>query len=82
VLIYLLKRGLAVPNQISVIARDYDPIFAIVDPPIAHYSLEEDAYVHRLSRLMVQMVSQDYPTPEPNLIFPKFFTGGTVRALT
>lgn len=81
VLIYLLKRGLSVPNQISVIARDHDPIFEIVDPPIAHYSLEEDAYVHRLSRLMDQLAAQAYPSTEPNLIFPKFFTGGTVTTL-
>ena len=81
VLIYLLKRGLAVPDRVSFIARDKEHIFETVSPPIAHYSLSEESYAHRLSRLMLQMVTQGYLDPEPNLIFPKFFAGGTVRAL-
>lgn len=79
VIIYLLKRGLAVPDTVSFIARDYDHLFETVSPPISHYTLQEDSYAHRLSRLMLKMVSQGYLKPEPNLITPKFFAGGTVK---
>jgi LacI family transcriptional regulator len=81
VIIYLLKRGLAVPDTVSLIARDHDYIFETVSPPIAHYTFDEDTYAHRLSRLMLQMVTQGYLSPEPNLIFPKYFAGGTVKQL-
>jgi DNA-binding LacI/PurR family transcriptional regulator len=81
VIIYLLKRGLTVPDTVSLIARDYDHNFGIVSPPIAHYAFEEGVFAHRLSRLMLQMVSHGYLPPEPNLIFPKFLPGGTVRQL-
>lgn len=81
VIIYLLKRGLTMPDTVSLIARDYDHNFGIVSPPIAHYSFEEGAFAHRLSRLMLQMVHQGYLPPEPNLIFPKFLPGGTVKQL-
>jgi DNA-binding LacI/PurR family transcriptional regulator len=81
VIIYLLKRGLTMPDTVSLIARDYDQNFGIVSPPIAHYSLEEGAFAHRLSRLMLQLVNHGYLPLEPNLIFPKFLPGGTIRQL-
>jgi DNA-binding LacI/PurR family transcriptional regulator len=82
VIIYLLKRGLTMPDTVSLIARDYDQNFGVVSPPIAHYSPKEGAFAHRLSRLMLQMVNRGYLPPEPNLIFPKFLPGGTIRQLT
>jgi DNA-binding LacI/PurR family transcriptional regulator len=82
VILYLLRRGFSVPDTVSLIARDYDHVFEIVGPPIAHYSLDDDAFSHRLSRLMLQMVSQGYLSAEPVLIFPKFVLGGTVKSKT
>jgi len=81
VIISLLTRGLSVPDTVSLIARDYDQSFGIVSPPIAHYVLEEGALAHRLSRLMLQMVEQGNLQPEPNLVFPKFLPGKTIRQL-
>ncbi|MCF3650464.1 substrate-binding domain-containing protein [Synoicihabitans lomoniglobus] len=81
VIIYLLKRGLAVPHDVSLMARDYDRIFETVSPPITHYGFSEATYAERLSRLMLQMVTQGYLSSEPILIFPKFFPGNTVRKL-
>jgi LacI family transcriptional regulator len=79
VIIYLLKRGLAVPDRISLIARDQDHLFESVQPPISHYQFDDDNLEHRLSRLMLKLVSQGSLSAEPNLIFPKFFPGGTVQ---
>lgn len=81
VILYLLKRGIAVPDTVSLIARDHDNNFSIVSPPIAHYSFEEGMLARRLTRLMLQMVNQGYLPPDPNLIVPKFLPGGTIRQL-
>jgi len=81
VIIYLLKRGLSVPDTVSLIARDPDYIFETVSPAIAHYYVADDAFAHRLSRLMEQLVTHGHLPPEPNLIFPKYFAGETVKTL-
>mgnify|MGYP001346109550 CR=1 FL=1 len=81
VIIYLLKRGLTVPDTVSLIARDHDPLFEFVSPAINHYRFEEGSFAPRLSRLMLQMVSQGYLPSEPNLMFPDYFPGGTVKQL-
>ena len=78
---YLLKRGLRVPETVSLIARDPDNIFSIVAPEISHYSVKSDVMEHRLSRLMLQLVSQGHLLSEPNLIFPNYVAGGTVKRL-
>lgn len=79
VIIYLLKHGLSVPDTVSFMARDYDHSFETVMPPIAHYSFGDESFYHRLSRLLLQMVSQGYLSPEPNLLFPRYVAGGTVK---
>jgi len=79
VILYLLKRGLTVPDTVSLMARDYDHIFETVAPRIAHYNFGDETSAHRLSRLMLQLVHQGYLAPEPNLIFPKYAAGDTVR---
>lgn len=81
VLIYLLKRGLSVPDTVSFIARDHDYLFETVSPPITHYKFGEETFADRLSRLMLQMVRQGYLASEPNLIFPTYFPGGTVKSV-
>ena len=81
VILYLLKRGITVPDTVSLIARDHDNNFSIVSPPIAHYFFEEGMLTRRLTRLMLQMVNQGYLPAEPNLILPKLLPGGTIRQL-
>lgn len=81
VIIYLLKRGLTVPDTISFIARDPEYYLEIADPPISHYKFEREAFINRLSRLMLRMVAHGRLNPEPNLMFPKFFAGGTVKSI-
>lgn len=81
VILYLLKRGLRVPDTISLMARDYDHVFEAVSPPIAHYNFGEEAFARRLSRLMLQMVREGHLAPEPYLIFPKSFAGRTIKRI-
>lgn len=79
--IYLLKRGLAVPDAVSLIARDKDYTFDAVNPPIDHYEFPEGAFAQRLTRLMLMLVNQGHLPPEPNFIFPHYAKGGTVKSL-
>jgi DNA-binding LacI/PurR family transcriptional regulator len=76
VVVYLLRRGIKVPQNLSLIARDHDHLF---EDAISHYRFEGETFAHRLSRLMLQMVNHDYLPPEPNLIFPHYVSAGTVK---
>ncbi len=80
VLFFLLRRGLTVPESVSVIARDQDHLFSSFLPPISHYHFDGNSFVHRLTHLMLKFVGQGYLAPEPHLLFPKFFAGATVAA--
>jgi len=81
VLLYLLKRGLSVPGDVSIIARDPDGYFAGLAPPLSHYYFQRQAFNHRLTRLMLQMLNQGGLPIQPYLISPRYFPGGTVRSL-
>lgn len=72
----LLQRGVRVPQDLSLIARDYDPIF---EGAMAHYRFEGETFAHRLSRLMLQLVNERRLPLEPNLIFPRYVAADTVR---
>ena len=50
----------------------------MVDPALAHYAFESDAYIRRLCRLMLQMVNEGL-SPKPILIVPEFIAGRTVQ---
>lgn len=79
IMLYLLKRGMSVPDSVSLIARDHNDLFNSMDPSITHYRFNVDTYSHRLSRLVLQLVNDGHVPLEPNLIFPDFVAGGTVR---
>jgi len=80
VMMHLLTQGIPVPKQVSLISRDHNRIFEVMAPPVAHYKPEPNAFEHRLSRLMLQMVTQGHLKNESNLIVPTYFPGGTVRS--
>jgi DNA-binding LacI/PurR family transcriptional regulator len=79
---YLLRRGIAVPGRVSLIARDHDKIFTRLSPSIAHYRVVEQTFTHRLTRLMLRMVSHGGLAKESHLIFPRFVAGETLRSRT
>jgi len=79
VIIYLLRCGRAVPDAVSLIARDQDHLFDAVTPAVAHYRFDGSAYMERLTRLASKLMSTGYLSPQPTLFTPKFFAGGTVK---
>jgi DNA-binding LacI/PurR family transcriptional regulator len=75
VMAWLLREGRSVPGQISVIARDHDPLFAnLVD----HYRFNRDTFARRLGRLVRGMAGQQFLPLAPHLILPRFQAGATI----
>jgi DNA-binding LacI/PurR family transcriptional regulator len=64
VIIFLLRRGLIVPDTVSVIARDHEYLF---ENAVAHYTFESDLFARRLSHLVLQMAGQGFLAAEPSL---------------
>jgi len=77
VLVQLLRLGIKIPDTVSLIARDHDPLF---EHELAHYAFGDESFVRRFSRLMLQLVGQSQLPTEPSLIIPRYVAGQTVRA--
>jgi LacI family transcriptional regulator len=69
VVFHLLSRGIAIPKEVSIVARDQDPVY---EGTIAHYAFDAGTFARSLSRLMLQLVGPGQLAPEPNLIFPRY----------
>jgi LacI family transcriptional regulator len=68
----LLSRGLEIPRDVSVIARDYDPILDWIQPPIAHYISPLQRIASRISRMAVELAT-DGPFPLRHVrVIPQF----------
>lgn len=78
VLLYLLRHGIRVPDDVSVIARDHDPLY---ESALDHYAFDATTFAHRLSRLVLQLVGAGQLRAEPHLIFPRYVALNTVRAI-
>ncbi|MBL9216028.1 MAG: substrate-binding domain-containing protein [Opitutaceae bacterium] len=79
VLVYLLQRGLAVPGQVALIARDQDAVFEILSPAVAHYQIPQETFVHRVTRLALKLVNDGNLKAKQHLVVPEFIEGGTCR---
>lgn len=74
---YLMKHGIKVPATVSLVSRDHDHLF---ENEIAHYRFDGKTFAHRISRFMLQMLSQGYLPPVPNLLFPRYVPGPSVAS--
>lgn len=77
VIAHLLQHGIRVPEQVSLIARDHDPLFENV---LSHYAFAGETFAHRLSRLMLQLVGEGRLPAEPHRIFPRYVNRDTVKS--
>lgn len=75
VMVRLLRLGIRVPDTISLLARDHDPLFGA---GLAHYAFPGDAFARRLSRLMRRLVAGGRLRPEATLVFPRHVPGVTL----
>ncbi len=81
VVMHLLKRGITVPNDISLIARDRDHSFNFLEPKIAHYAYPRDLFSRRLTRVILQLLENATVYTHRNLILSEFKDGESLRSL-
>lgn len=81
VIMHLHKRGISVPEDMSLIARDRDLFFDCFDPTITHYAYDNSAVCRRLTRFIRQLVECGTLSTRKNLIYPKLIDGKSLRTI-
>lgn len=74
----LLRRGLNIPDQAAVIARDYDPLFAWHDPPIACYVADMHLFARRSARALLHLAEAGRLDVPLSPLIPRLVCGGTL----
>lgn len=78
VLTHLMRRGLRIPRDVSLISRADDPALAHVAPSIACYSYSRDAFAASLARSILRILHEGRPAPGGRLIVPRFKPGDSL----
>ena len=73
---FLASHAIRVPQQVSLICTDADPVFAWCNPTISHISWESDPLVRRIVRWAAN-VSQGREDRRQTVAPAKFVVGGT-----
>lgn len=73
----LLEFGLRPGRDVSLIARDDDPMLGFFTPAMARYQVNVPRFVRRLSRLVLATASGNPPPAEIRLL-PEFIAGETL----
>jgi DNA-binding LacI/PurR family transcriptional regulator len=71
----LLRRGLRIPRDAAVIARDSDHFHEYFSPALARYHADPDVHARRLARIVIQLVGGSTARASRARIMPKFFPG-------
>ncbi|MCX6994190.1 MAG: substrate-binding domain-containing protein [Kiritimatiellaeota bacterium] len=75
---YLIQCGLRLPQDISLVCRDYDEILSRFVPPVTCYVVDRNAYAQRCARTLIQMATAGHLRPQSRLLMARFTPGGTV----
>lgn len=75
---HLIRSGLRVPEDVSVICRDYEPFLRAQVPEVASYEVSHDLFASRLSRMVVDLARTGTLPTKPKWIMPQFREGETV----
>lgn len=76
-LLFLARRGLRVPEDVSLVCTDHDPSFEWCDPPIAHIRWNSQPVVRRILQWSTN-VSCGKEDLRQTLIPAEFIAGGTI----
>ncbi|MEP6672278.1 MAG: GntR family transcriptional regulator [Chthoniobacter sp.] len=71
----LLRRGLHVPSDAAVIARDSDHFHEYFSPQLARYRADPEMHARRLSRILIHLIGEALHRSNRIRIMPKFFPG-------
>ncbi len=77
-LTWLQRRGLRVPEDISLVSTDHDPFLAFTHPSPTHYAFNARAFARRLFRLIMLVAAGEVVTKKDNRIMPDYVKGATL----
>jgi DNA-binding LacI/PurR family transcriptional regulator len=76
---WLQRRGLRVPDDVSLLSRDHDPFLECALPAPSRYSVPAARFARELSRAVADLVTGAPPArPRARLIMPDFVKGETL----
>lgn len=75
---HLVRRGLVLPKEASLIARDHDSFLEYVVPSVARYQADPLLFAHKLSRVVLEMASGGDARPRDCRIIPQLIPGDTL----
>ncbi len=73
-----LRRGIRLPGDVALIARDTDAFLEHMVPSVARYSSEPVPFAQKLSRLVLGIAQNGRVTQEPIRLMPRFISGETL----
>lgn len=74
-----MRHGLAIPENLSVVCLADDPTFDMLIPSVSRYRRNDNKYVNRLAKIILDTASHRKPAgPLLALIEPDFIAGGTL----
>lgn len=74
---FLLKHGLRVPDDVSMVCTDADPAFSWCDPPVSHIRWNSAPLVRRIVR-WANHVARGKDDRRPSFTKAEFVPGGTI----
>lgn len=78
VITYLMSKGIRIPEEVSIISRNYDWFLDDIYPRVAHYRFDSNLFARRLARLVVQLATTGLLPARPTWIMPTFRRGDTL----
>jgi DNA-binding LacI/PurR family transcriptional regulator len=74
----LLRRGIQLPRDASIICRDTDLFLEYFSPRIARYRVDPQLHAQRLGRLVLQCASGGAPKTGAIRLVPQFYPGESI----
>ncbi|HEY9175278.1 MAG TPA: substrate-binding domain-containing protein [Verrucomicrobiae bacterium] len=75
---HLLRRGVRLPQDVSLLSRDDDPLLEHLVPVVSRYHVEPEAFARRVSRLVVDLARTGAQRQHDSRIIPSLIRGETL----
>ncbi|OQB88456.1 MAG: DNA-binding transcriptional regulator FrlR [Verrucomicrobia bacterium ADurb.Bin118] len=77
---HLLRNNIKIPEALSLISRDDDPLLEYLVPSIARYHVDAQLFARKISRLVVDLIQGGVTRRQEVRLLPAFFPGETLSA--
>lgn len=78
VMSWLMKSGIRVPEDVSLISTSYEAYLSSMLPSVAHYEFNWDVFAKRLFRMVLRLLNGGTLTPHETLLLSEFRDGDTL----